>query len=179
MSSSEPRKYIKRERPRSIASSDATHIVHNNTHNHISPPDVLSLPKSHRKPPKPPRNLSKSPSNGQQLQNGDEWSEISLGNSPRSDNEGLGLSPSEQVDLVKTGHLNSTHVRRKKFITQKSLPTEGSEKEEGASSPSVKRKGKLDSYSLANWISRNSVTGDVSTTSSGKFLKIHKLLSQF
>ncbi|KAG7210101.1 hypothetical protein KM043_011668 [Ampulex compressa] len=127
------------------------------------------------------------------IQNGEEWTEISLNNSPDeiyynhevySDEEDqipykplpMDLSPDNTnlpqpgIDGQVQGELNT----RRKLVTQKSLPAipKGNEvsmsaerKAEVTRSPSVKSKGKLDN-SLANWITRSSAAGEASGGSS-------------
>ena len=191
MSSTEPRRYIKRDRPRSIATTDAKHItaVQNQTSASTSNlPDITKVLSPIEKKVKILTPKKENESNG--IQNGDEWTEISLNNSPEEiyynndayfdeeENEipykPLGTDLSPELSNI-TGDDN---VKHKKLVTQKSLPamTEKNEislteekKAQVTRSPSFKRKGKLDSC-LATWISRNSVAGEMSVGSSGKQL---------
>lgn len=128
-------------------------------------------------------------------QNGEEWTEISLNNSPDevyynnevySDEEDqipykplpMDLSPEATHPTDSTGDIQpfADAPSRKKLITQKSLPamSKGNEvtlsaekKSEVTRSPSTKSKSKLDS-SLANWITRSSAGGEASGGSSGE-----------
>ena len=113
---------------------------------------------------------------------GEEWTEISLNNSPEenffnneafSDEEvqipynrlPMDLSPEEEI----------LEKMRKKLVTQHSLPAMPKSNEVSLSeetktevtrSPSIKSKSKVDSR-IANWISRSSVAGEASGSSSG------------
>lgn len=120
-------------------------------------------------------------------QNGEEWTEISLNNSPDeiyynndvySDEDDqipykplpMDLSPEIAQSIAATVEPPKEQPsNRKKLVTQKSLPTMSKvnevslseeKKAEVTRSPSVKHKGKLDG-SLANWITRSSVSGEV------------------
>ena len=116
----------------------------------------------------------------------EEWTEISLNSSPdEKRNNGEILEDSDQIpykslqsDLNSEGTNSSSETcnSRKKLITQKSLPAmiESNEislteekKAQVTRSPSFKKKSKLDSC-LATWISRNSVSSEISSCSSGR-----------
>lgn len=125
--------------------------------------------------------------------NGDEWTEISLNNSPDeiyynndmySDEDDqipykplpMDLSPENTQQISATVEPPKEQTNRKRLITQKSLPTMSKvnevtlseeKKAEVTRSPSVKNKGKLDG-SLANWIIRSSAGGEASGASSSK-----------
>lgn len=130
------------------------------------------------------------------IHNGEEWTEISLNNSPDevyynnevfSDEEDqipykplpMDLSPET---VQSTGTVTAEPppreqpATRKRLVTQKSLPTMSKvnevslseeKKAEVTRSPSVKNRGKLDS-SIANWITRSSAGGEASGGSSSK-----------
>ncbi|XP_058791579.1 uncharacterized protein LOC131664470 isoform X2 [Phymastichus coffea] len=189
MSSTEPRKYIKRDRPRSIATTDAKHIT--NVQNQISAstsilPDITKVISPIEK--KVTIHLPENNKETNGIPNGDEWTEINLNKSPEevrcynkntySDEEdpipykplGTDLSP----EVTQTGNESSECVKRKKLVSQKSLPamTEKNEislsqekKAQITRSPSFKRKGKLDSC-IATWLSRNSIGSEASAESS-------------
>ncbi|XP_012270237.1 uncharacterized protein LOC105694293 isoform X2 [Orussus abietinus] len=189
LSSTEPRKYIKRERPRSIGTTDMKQLVLMQNHISSSSPRLSDLTKVTSAVEK--RVTIESPKQGKSeatVQNGEEWTEISLNNSPEevyynndiySDEDDqipykplpADLSP-EGCNTTPSGSdaqpLNEQTVRRK-LVTQKSLPAMprtnevslGEErKAEVTRSPSVKSKAKLDS-SLANWISRSAVNEEI------------------
>lgn len=131
--------------------------------------------------------------NNTMTQNGEEWTEISLNNSPDeiyynndvySDEEDqipykplpMDLSPEIVQSIAATEPPKEQQPNRKKLVTQKSLPTMSKvnevslseeKKAEVTRSPSVKHKGKLDG-SLANWLTRSSVSGEASAGSSSK-----------
>lgn len=138
------------------------------------------------------------------VQNGEEWTEISLNNSPDeiyynnevySDEEDpIPYKPLPMDLSPDSGHPpNSSdsgveplgeQAGRRKLVTQKSLPAmpKGNEvtfsaetKAEVTRSPSVKSKSKLDA-SLANWITRSSAGGEASGGSSGKQSRLLLLL---
>lgn len=189
MSSTEPRRYIKRDRPRSIATTDAKVIaaVPNQTSASTSNlPDIANVISPIGKKVK--IQLPKEEeSNG--VQNGDEWTEISLNNSPEeiyhnnevySDEEEqipykpLGADLSPETSNKKND--SNDNAKRKRLVSQKSLPAMTEQNEVSLSeekkaqltrSPSFKRKGKLDSC-LATWISRNAVANEMSAGSSGE-----------
>lgn len=192
MSSTEPRRYIKRERPCSIATTNAkrTTTVKNQTSASTSNlPDISKVISPVAKKVQIQSPKKENESNG--VQNGDEWTEISLNNSPEevyygnevySDEEdqipykplGTDLSP----ERMNNKNDSKDTVKRNKLVTQKSLPAMAEQHEMSISeekkaqmtrSPSFKRKGKLDSC-LATWISRNSIAGEMSAGSSGKNL---------
>lgn len=131
--------------------------------------------------------------------NGEEWTEISLNNSPDEMyyNNEIYCDEEDQIpykplpmDLSPEGNnpppTNGANIQsfgeessRKKLITQKSLPAmpKGNEvslsnekKTEVTRSPSVKSKSKLDT-SLTNWITRSSAGGEASAGSSGKYVR--------
>ncbi|XP_011264206.1 uncharacterized protein LOC105256184 isoform X1 [Camponotus floridanus] len=193
LSSTEPRKYIKRDRPRSIATTDSKHIVPTLNHMSSSAPGLADLsgiisPIEKRVKIQTPVNDNK---NNAATQNGDEWTEISLNNSPDeiyynndmySDEEDqipykplpMDLSPETTQQISATAEPPKEQTNRKRLVTQKSLPTiskvnevtlSEEKKAEVTRSPSVKNKGKLDG-SLANWITRSSAGGETSAGSS-------------
>ncbi|XP_071553232.1 uncharacterized protein [Temnothorax nylanderi] len=191
LSSTEPRKYIKRDRPRSIAATDSKHIVSLN-HTSSSPglTDLSGIisPVEKRVKIQTPVNDRKNKSNSQ---NGEEWTEISLNNSPDeiyynndvySDEEDqipykplpMDLSPELAQAINIAAEPPKEQTNRKRLVTQKSLPTMSKVNEvtlteetkaEVTRSPSVKNRSKLDS-SLANWITRSSAGGETSGGSS-------------
>ncbi|XP_008216957.1 uncharacterized protein LOC100121161 isoform X2 [Nasonia vitripennis] len=188
MSSTEPRRYIKRNRPRSIATTDAKHImpVQNQTSASTSNlPDITRVLSPVEKKVKIQSPKKEKESNG--VHNGDEWTEINLNNSPEevyynnetySDEEDqipykpLGTDLSPEITNNTSG--TNENTRRNKLVTQKSLPAMAEKNEislteekkaQVTRSPSFKRKGKLDSC-LATWISRNSIAGEMSAGSS-------------
>lgn len=192
VSSTEPRRYIKRDRPRSIATTDAKDItnVQNQTRASTSNlPDITKVISPIGKKVQIHAPKKDKESNG--MQNGDEWTEINLHNSPEevcvnnkdaySDEEdqipykplGADLSP----EITQGLNESSDSAKRKKLVSQKSLPsmTEKNEisltqenKAQITRSPSFKRKGKLDSC-IATWLSRNSVGSEASAESSSKY----------
>lgn len=195
LSTTEPRKYIKRDRPRSIATTDTKHIVQlNHTSSSTSRLSDLSSiisPIEKRVKIQSPKRDEK---NNTITQNGEEWTEISLNNSPDeiyynndiySDEEDqipykplpMDLSP-ENVDLptlpINTEAVSNDQNNRKRLVSQKSLPAmtrmnevslSEEKKAEVTRSPSVRSKGKFDS-SLTNWITRSSAAGEISGGSS-------------
>ncbi|XP_034191654.1 uncharacterized protein LOC117609434 isoform X3 [Osmia lignaria lignaria] len=194
LSSTEPRKYIKRDRPKSIAATDTKHIITlNQTSSSTSRlSDLSNILSPIEKKVKIQAPIDRNNGNSS-VQNGEEWTEISLNNSPDemyynnevySDEEDqipykplpMDLSPESNnppVNSENTRSLNDASGR-KKLITQKSLPTmlKGNEvslssekKAEVTRSPSMKSKNKIDS-SLANWITRSSAGGEASGGSS-------------
>lgn len=189
--STEPRKYIKRDRPRSIAAIDSKHIVSLN-HTSSSAPGLADLsgiisPIEKKVKIQTPVSENKN-NNATTTQNGEEWTEISLNNSPDeiyynndvySDEDDqipykplpTDLSPEAAQTIGATIELS-----RKRLVAQKSLPAMSKvnevslseeKKAEVTRSPSVKSRGKLDG-SLANWITRSSVAGETSVGSSSK-----------
>jgi len=126
---------------------------------------------------------------------GEEWTEISLNNSPDeiyynndvySDEEDQIPYKPLPMDLSpELAQANNTAVEppkeqanQKRLVTQKSLPAmpkvnevtlSEEKKAEVTRSPSVKNRGKLDS-SLTNWITRSSAGGETSGGSSGKWI---------
>ncbi|XP_072747918.1 uncharacterized protein [Anoplolepis gracilipes] len=193
LSSTEPRKYIKRDRPRSIATTDSKHIVPTLNHMSSSAPGLANLsgitsPIEKRVKIQTPVNDNK---NNAATHNGDEWTEISLNNSPDeiyynndvySDEEDqipykplpMDLSPETAQQINAIAEPLKEQTNRKRLVTQKSLPTMSKvneitlseeKKAEVTRSPSIKNKGKLDS-SLANWITRSSAGGEASGGSS-------------
>ncbi|XP_020281303.1 uncharacterized protein LOC109853508 isoform X2 [Pseudomyrmex gracilis] len=187
--STEPRKYIKRDRPRSIAAIDSKHIVSLN-HTSSSAPGLADLsgiisPIEKKVKIQTPVSENKN-NNATTTQNGEEWTEISLNNSPDeiyynndvySDEDDqipykplpTDLSPEAAQTIGATIELS-----RKRLVAQKSLPAMSKvnevslseeKKAEVTRSPSVKSRGKLDG-SLANWITRSSVAGETSVGSS-------------
>ncbi|XP_076241955.1 uncharacterized protein LOC143183967 isoform X2 [Calliopsis andreniformis] len=194
LSSTEPRKYIKRDRPKSIATTDTKHIISlNQTSSSTSRLSDLSniiSPIEKRVTIQTPVETNKS---NPTVQNGEEWTEISLNNSPDeiyynnevySDEEDqipykpLPMDLSPESSNVPANEANTQSLsdiaNRKRLVTQKSLPAmpRGNEvtlsaekKAEVTRSPSVKSKSKLDS-SLANWITRSSAGSEASGGSS-------------
>ncbi|XP_043252130.1 uncharacterized protein LOC122397201 isoform X1 [Colletes gigas] len=194
LSSTEPRKYIKRDRPKSIATTDTKHIILlNQTSSSTSQLSDLSNVIS----PIEKRVTIQTPvvtnSSNTTVQNGEEWTEISLNNSPDevyynnevySDEEDqipykplpMDLSPDSSNPVANGANVQpfGEGSSRRKLITQKSLPaiSKGNEvtlsaekKAEVTRSPSIKNKNKIDS-SLANWITRSSAGGEISGGSS-------------
>lgn len=195
---------MKRDRPKSIATTDTKHIISLNqtssSTSRLSDLSKIISPIEKRVKIQTPVETNKSNS---AIQNGEEWTEISLNNSPDevyynnevySDEEDqipykplpMDLSPESNnappsdADIQP---LNEAAIR-KKLVTQKSLPAmpKGNEvtlsvekKAEVTRSPSMKSKSKLDS-SLANWITRSSAGSEASGGSSGK--KIVDLLNE-
>ncbi|XP_003488545.1 uncharacterized protein LOC100745611 isoform X1 [Bombus impatiens] len=194
VSSTEPRKYIKRDRPKSIATTDTKHIITlNQTSSSTSRLSDLSnilSPIEKRVKIQTPVDLK---STNNTVQNGEEWTEISLNNSPDevyynnevySDEEDqipykplpMDLTPESNNPPTNGANIQSFSeaASRKKLVTQKSLPAmpKGNEvslssekKTEVTRSPSVKSKSKLDT-SLANWITRSSAGSEASGGSS-------------
>lgn len=204
LSSTEPRKYIKRDRPRSIAAIDSKHIVPLN-HTSSSAPGLADLTSGVVSPvEKRVKIQSPVPNNGKNKNNatathngGEEWTEISLNNSPDeiyynndvySDEEDqipykplpMDLSPETAQSIGGAAEPLKEQTGRKRLITQKSLPTMSrvnevslseEKKAEVTRSPSVKNRGKLDS-SLANWITRSSAGGEASGGSSSEWIYV-------
>lgn len=193
--STEPRKYIKRDRPRSIAAIDSKHIVTLN-HTSSSAPgltDLSSIISPVEKKVKIQTPVNDRKNNSTNSQNGEEWTEISLNNSPDevyyhndvySDEEDqipykplpMDLSPELAQAINVIAEPSKEQINRKRLVTQKSLPTMSKvnevtlseeKKSEVTRSPSVKNRSKLDS-SLANWITRSSAGGETSGGSSSK-----------
>ncbi|KAG5310609.1 3BP5L protein, partial [Acromyrmex insinuator] len=193
LSATEPRKYIKRDGPRSIAATDSKHIVSLN-HTSSSAPGLTDLsgiisPVEKRVKIQTPVNDRKN--NSTNSQNGEEWTEISLNNSPDevyynndvySDEEDqipykplpMDLSPELAQTINATSEPPKEQTSRRRLVTQKSLPTMSKvnevtlseeKKAEVTRSPSVKNRSKLDG-SLANWITRSSAGGETSAGSS-------------
>lgn len=195
LSTTEPRKYIKRDRPKSIATTDTKHIITLNPMSCSTPrlSDLSNILSPIERRVKIQTPVDSNTANTI-VQNGEEWTEISLNNSPDevyynnevySDEEDhipykplpMDLSP-EGINVPINGArlqpLNEA-TSRKKLVTQKSLPVmpKGDEiilsnekKSEVTRSPSVKSRNKLDS-SLTNWITRSSAGGEASGGSSG------------
>ncbi|XP_023246657.1 uncharacterized protein LOC106643558 [Copidosoma floridanum] len=186
MSLTEPRRYIKRDRLQSIATTTTKHIATSPNQTNASTsnfPDITLSPTEKKVKIKLP--TEEKESNG--LQNGEEWTEINLNNSPDEvyydndvDSDGddqipykpLGTDVSPESKHVT--NKSNEKVRSKKLVSQKSLPamierndTSLSEEKRAqfTSSPTFKKKGKLDGC-LATWISRNSIAGETSTDSS-------------
>nr|XP_012139601.1 PREDICTED: uncharacterized protein LOC100880677 isoform X3 [Megachile rotundata]XP_012139602.1 PREDICTED: uncharacterized protein LOC100880677 isoform X3 [Megachile rotundata] len=194
LSSTEPRKYIKRDRPKSIAATDTKHIITlNQTSSSTSRlSDLSNILSPIEKKVKIQTPVDTNTANSA-VHNGEEWTEISLNNSPDemyynnevySDEEDQIPYKPLPMDLSPEGSnvpANGANIQsfsdassRKKLITQKSLPTmlKGNEvtlsnekKAEVTRSPSMKSKSKIDS-SLANWITRSSAGGEASGGSS-------------
>ena len=194
LSSTEPRKYIKRDRPKSIATTDAKHIVSLNqtssSTSRLSDLSSIISPVEKRVTIQMPLETSKS---NPGVQNGEEWTEISLNNSPDeiyynnevySDEEDpIPYKPLPMDLSPDSGHPPNSgaaveplgeQAGRRRLVTQQSLPAmpKGNEvtlsaetKAEVTRSPSVKSKSKLDT-SLANWITRSSAGGEASGGSS-------------
>ncbi|KZC05816.1 SH3 domain-binding protein 5-like, partial [Dufourea novaeangliae] len=189
LSSTEPRKYIKRDRPKSIAATDTKHIISLNqtssSTSRLSDLTNIISPIEKRVTIQTPAETNNT---NAAVQNGEQWTEISLNSSPDevyynnevySDEDDqipykplpMDLSPEATAGCIQPfGDVCS----RKKLITQKSLPamSKGNEvtlsaekKAEVTRSPSTKSKTKLDS-SLANWITRSSAGGEASASSS-------------
>ncbi|XP_014598960.1 PREDICTED: uncharacterized protein LOC106784187 isoform X2 [Polistes canadensis] len=195
LSTSEPRKYIKRDRPRSIATTDTKHIVQlNHTSSSTSRlSDLSNIISPIEKKVKIQSPVRDEKSNSA-MQNGEEWTEISLNNSPDeiyynndiySDEEDqipykplpMDLSP-EIVNLpilpINVQVLYNDQNIRKRLVSQKSLPSmtrtnevslSEEKRAEVTRSPSVRSKGKLDT-SLASWITRSSAASEISDGSS-------------
>ncbi|XP_043496821.1 uncharacterized protein LOC122520674 isoform X2 [Polistes fuscatus] len=195
LSTSEPRKYIKRDRPRSIATTDMKHIVQlNHTSSSTSRlSDLSNIISPIEKKVKIQSPVHDEKSNSA-TQNGEEWTEISLNNSPDeiyynndiySDEEDqipykplpMDLSP-ENLNLpilpINIQALHNDQNIRKRLVSQKSLPSmtrtnevslSEEKRAEVTRSPSVRSKGKLDT-SLANWITRSSAASEISDGSS-------------
>lgn len=190
MSSSEPRRYIKKDRPRSIVSADSKHITTNHNQNGASLSNSCNAVdhSTSLTEKKVKIQLPKKENESNNLQNVDEWTEISLNNSPEelpiesevySDEEDqVPYKPLERELSPESSMVSSNtkgNVKRKKLVTQKSLPAMAEKNEISLSdekkaqvtrSPSFKRKGKLDNC-LPTWISRNSAGGEMSAGSSG------------
>ncbi|XP_033336188.1 uncharacterized protein LOC117226196 isoform X2 [Megalopta genalis] len=194
LSSTEPRKYIKRDRPKSIAATDSKHIITlNQTSSSTSRLSDLSSIISPMEKRVTIQTPAETNTTNATAQNGEEWTEISLNNSPDeiyynnevySDDDDqipykplpMDLSPESSNPTASGGTIQpfADISNRKKLITQKSLPAmpKGNEvtlsiekKAEVTRSPSIKSKSKLDS-SLANWITRSSAGGEASGGSS-------------
>ncbi|XP_017761541.1 PREDICTED: uncharacterized protein LOC108551785 isoform X2 [Eufriesea mexicana] len=194
LSSTEPRKYIKRDRPKSIATTDTKHIITiNQTSSSTSRlSDLSNILSPIEKRVKIQTPIDTKDTNTT-IPNGEEWTEISLNNSPDEMyyNTEIYCDEEDQIpykplpmDLSPEGNnppTNGANIQsfgeessRKKLITQKSLPAmpKGNEvslsnekKTEVTRSPSVKSKSKLDT-SLTNWITRSSAGGEASAGSS-------------
>ncbi|XP_076293014.1 uncharacterized protein LOC143215101 isoform X2 [Lasioglossum baleicum] len=194
LSSTEPRKYIKRDRPKSITVTGSKHII---TLNQTSSSTSRLSDLSNIISPIEKRVTIQTPvetnNTNVSAQNGEEWTEINLNNSPDeiyynnevySDDDDqipykplpMDLSPESSNPTACDGKTQSfaDPSSRKKLVTQKSLPAmpKGNEvtltaekKAEVTRSPSIKSKSKLDS-SLANWITRSSAGGEASGGSS-------------
>ncbi|XP_076182260.1 uncharacterized protein LOC143154224 isoform X2 [Ptiloglossa arizonensis] len=194
LTSTEPRKYIKRDRPKSFATTDTKHIILLNqtssSTSRLSDLSKIISPIEKRVTIQMPAETNTSNTT---VQNGEEWTEISLNNSPDevyynnevySDEEDqipykplpMDLSPENSNPTISDASIQlfGEGSSRRKLITQKSLPTmsKGNEvtlsaekKAEVTRSPSIKSKSKLDS-SLANWITRSSAGGEVASGSS-------------
>ncbi|XP_015602648.1 guanine nucleotide exchange factor rei-2 isoform X3 [Cephus cinctus] len=193
LSSTEPRKYIKRDRPRSIATMETKHISPLQKESSNSTPRLGDVTTEIS--PMEKRVTIRSPVEDQEEkknaanQNGDEWTEISLNNSPDeiyyntdvySDEDDqipykplpMDLSP-EILNGSNVQPLQETNCQ-KKLTHQQSLPVlsrindvtlSEERKAEVTRSPSIKNKSKLDT-SLVNWISRSSAAGEPSCGSS-------------
>ncbi|KOC68658.1 SH3 domain-binding protein 5-like, partial [Habropoda laboriosa] len=179
LSSTEPRKYIKRDRPKSIATTDTKHIITLNQTSYSTSrlSDLSNILSPIEKNAKIQTPVDATKNTNTVVQNGEEWTEISLNNSPDevyyhneiySDEEDqipykplpMDLSP-EGINPATNGssiQQFSEASIRKKLITQLSLPTmsKGNEvtltnekKADVTRSPSIKSKSKLDS-SLTN-----------------------------
>lgn len=190
-SSTEPRKYIKKDRPRSFAATDTKHIPSMKSSLSVSHHTNLSNATSDLETQK-----VRSPENGggsEKVEKNEEWSEISLNNSPEEyfRNEECFSDEEEQIPYkllpaeLSPEKRNAIAVKeqRRKLVTQKSLPTmlprsnDEEKKSQVSGSPSSKKKGKLESgSSIATWISRNSnvcnVIGESSAGSSGNNARI-------
>ncbi|CAK9833633.1 SH3 domain-binding protein 5-like [Anthophora retusa] len=195
VSSTEPRKYIKRDRPKSIATTDTKHIITLNQTSYSTSrlSDLSNILSPIEKNTKIQTPVDTTNNANPVVQNGEEWTEISLNNSPDeiyyhnevySDEEDqipykplpMDLSP-ESMNPPTNGSSIQTLSEasiRKKLITQMSLPamSKGNEitlsnekKADVTRSPSIKNKSKLDS-SLTNWITRSSAGGEASGGSS-------------
>ncbi|XP_051172754.1 227 kDa spindle- and centromere-associated protein-like isoform X2 [Leptopilina boulardi] len=179
LSSTEPRRYIKRDRPRSIATTDAKHIFqmqNENNARHVEVTKVISPLEKKVKISSPKKELNS--------ENGEEWTEISLNNSPEENFYNEAFSDEEEqipykrlpVDLSPDGETmeRTGEKRRNKLVTQKSLPSmpnthevslSDERKAEVTRSPSMKSRSKVDNR-IANWISRSSVADEASGSSS-------------
>ncbi|XP_015115818.1 uncharacterized protein LOC107040303 isoform X2 [Diachasma alloeum] len=176
MSSTEPRKYIKREnRPRNVStctSSSSTPSTQKNSQKKVEFSSEKKIDEEKEE-------------ECHRGQNGEEWTEISLNNSPDeiyynndvySDEEDhqipykplpSELSPDSGTASIISGHRQQPiGERNKRLVNQQSLPNDwegDGDGKEGTNSggdlleknPSGRNRGKLDS-SLANWISRSS-----------------------
>ncbi|XP_012259305.2 uncharacterized protein LOC105687914 isoform X1 [Athalia rosae] len=190
--STEPRKYIKRDRPRSIPTTEVKHIntIENQSSTsspHLSNTTSLSRVKK-TKIISPPESEKKNNA----VHNGDEWTEISLGNSLEetcyndenySDEDDpipykpLPMDFSPDANNSMTINDDSTQTKEapvyKKLVTQQSLPamsktydiTPNDNKVEVIRSRSIRNRAKLDSR-VANWISRSAAACDASCSSS-------------
>lgn len=197
LSSTEPRRYIKRERPRSIAATDSKHIFKMQNESSGSCPRLKEGVKNVISPLEKKVKIS-SPKKENHPENGEEWTEINLNNSPEENFYNEAFSDEEEqipykrlpLDLSPEGEVLEEHgeKRRNKLVTQKSLPSmpktnevslSEERKAEVTRSPSMKSRSKVDNR-IANWISRSSVAGEASGSSSGEcfYEKIHFLYLQ-
>ena len=187
LSSTEPRRYIKRDRPRSIATTDAKLISPIQNKTSASSPRLSDL--SGVVSPVERKVKITSPKKEKNGEHGDEWTEISLNNSPEENfynNEAFSDEEDQipykrlPMDMSPDGEFaeRSGEKRKNKLVTQQSLPTmpkthevslSEEKKAEVTRSPSMKSRTKVDSR-IANWISRSSVAGEASGSSSGKHI---------
>ncbi|KAK0086834.1 hypothetical protein PV326_005430 [Microctonus aethiopoides] len=211
LSSTEPRKYIKRERPRSIAAlsinspqasqacaplsqlnfckSFSTSSTPNFQDNQIASNDITMLKRDNCNNQNDDSDNNHEIIDDKTAQNNDEWTEISLNNSPDTifynnemysdDDDQIPYKPMSCELSPDTGHVGTfsteqSVIGKKRLVNQQSLPAmlENNEltittkrKLEMSRSPSNKSRGKLDS-SLANWITRSSA-GNSAESSSG------------
>lgn len=182
LSSTEPRRYIKRDRPRSIATTDAKHIFQMQNESSVSSPRRKEVTKVIS--PIEKKVKISSPKKDLNPENGEEWTEISLNNSPEENYYNEAFSDEEDqipykrlpVDLSPDGESTERtgEKRRNKLVTQKSLPSMPKANEVSLSeeikaevtrSPSMKSRSKVDNR-IANWISRSSVADEASGSSS-------------
>lgn len=180
--STEPRKYIKRDRPRSIAATESSkHINAMNNQASTSTPQLSNLSSSSSSSERVKKIKIVSPSGSDKksnrtVQNGDEWTEISLNNSPDEicySDEDEPPIPYKPLPMDFSPEPESREkITKKKLIAQQSLPAiSKTNDDEVTRSPSLKNKTKLDT-SLASWISRSSAGGDVSCGSSSESLLV-------
>lgn len=173
MSSTEPRRYIKRDR---IATPDAKNTLNQNIASSSNLPDISRILSPIEKKVKIQFPTNEKESKG--VQNGEEWTEINLNNSPENIHckDEIFSDDEDQIPDDASTHSTNT-IKQKKLVSQKSLPVmienndislSKEKKAQVTRSPSFKKKGKLDSC-LATWITRNSITGEISAESSGNY----------
>ncbi|CAK9817554.1 SH3 domain-binding protein 5-like [Anthophora quadrimaculata] len=161
LSSTEPRKYIKRDRPKSIATTDTKHIITLNQTSYSTSrlSDLSNILSPIEKNMKIQTPVDTTNNTNPVVQNGEEWTEISLNNSPDeiyyhnevySDEEDQIPYKPLPMDLSPEGNEVTLSNEKKADVTR---------------SPSIKSKSKLDG-SLTNWITRSSAGGEASGGSS-------------